>query len=51
LPTRYSLKPENASTIHDSMTRFPLDGDTSHKVEVATVVANLLKGPEIPLSE
>lgn len=51
LPTRYSLKPENASTIHDSMTRFPLNGDTSHKGEVATVVANLLKGSEIPLSE
>jgi hypothetical protein len=33
------------------MTRFPLNGDTSHKVEVATVVANLLKWFEIPLSE
>src|SRR3954452_8329539 len=43
VPTRYSLKPENASTIHDSMVRFPLNEDTSHKVEVATVVANLLK--------
>ena len=44
-------KPENAPVIHDSMTRFPLNGDTSHKVEVATIIANLLKWSEIPLSE
>jgi hypothetical protein len=33
------------------MTRFPFNGDTSHKVEVATVVANLLKWSGIPPSE
>jgi hypothetical protein len=33
------------------MTQFPLNGDASQKVEVAPIVANLLKWPGIPLPE
>jgi len=51
LPTRYSLKLANASTIDDNMPRFRRKGELKQKVEVTPRVGNLFKGPGIPLPE